>query len=42
MMKTNHSFDYAFNAQAVVDEKSQVVLAGESPKRPATSTSSSR
>jgi transposase len=29
MMKTNHSFDYAFNAQAVVDEKSQVVLAGE-------------
>jgi hypothetical protein len=29
MMKTNHGFDYAFNAQAVVDEESQVVLAAE-------------
>jgi transposase len=29
MMKTSHGFDYAFNAQAVVDEKSQVVLAAE-------------
>jgi transposase len=29
MMKTNHGFDYAFNAQAVVDEQSQVVLAAE-------------
>jgi transposase len=29
MMKTRNGFDYAFNAQAVVDEKSQVVLAGE-------------
>ncbi len=29
MMKTNHGFDYAFNAQAVVDEESQVILAAE-------------
>lgn len=29
MMKTNHGFDYALNAQAVVDEESQVVLAAE-------------
>lgn len=29
MTKTNHGFDYAYNAQAVVDEKSQVVLAAE-------------
>ena len=29
MMKTNHGFDYAYNAQAVVDEKSQVILAAE-------------
>jgi hypothetical protein len=29
MMKTNHGFAYAFNAQAVVDEKSQVALAAE-------------
>jgi hypothetical protein len=29
MMKTNHGFAYAFNAQAMVDEKHQVVLAGE-------------
>jgi hypothetical protein len=29
MMQTNHGFDYAFNAQAVVDEKSQVVLTAE-------------
>ena len=29
MMKTNHGFAYAFNAQAVVDEHSQVVLAAE-------------
>ena len=29
MMKTNHGFDYAFNAQAVVDEEHQVVLAAE-------------
>ena len=29
MMKTRNGLDYAFNAQAVVDEKSQVVLAGE-------------
>ena len=29
MMKTNHGFAYSFNAQAVVDEKSQVVLAAE-------------
>jgi hypothetical protein len=27
MMKTNHGFDYAFNAQAVGGEKNQVVLA---------------
>lgn len=27
MMKTNHGFDYAFNAQAAVDEGHQVVLA---------------
>lgn len=27
MMKTNRGFDYAFNAQAVVDEASQIVLA---------------
>lgn len=27
MMKTNHGFQYAYNAQAVVDEHSQVVLA---------------
>jgi transposase len=29
MMKTNHGFAYAFNAQAMVDEQSQVVLAAE-------------
>jgi hypothetical protein len=29
MMKTNQGYAYAFNAQAVVDEQSQVVLAGE-------------
>jgi transposase len=29
MMKTNHGFAYSFNAQAVVDEKSQVVLTAE-------------
>ncbi|MHB1510863.1 MAG: transposase [Acidimicrobiales bacterium] len=29
MMKTKHGFDYAYNAQAVVDEESQVVLAAE-------------
>jgi len=29
MMKTNHGFDYAYNAQAVVDETHQVVLAAE-------------
>ena len=29
MMKTNHGFDYAYNAQAVVDEKSQVILAAQ-------------
>lgn len=29
MMKTNHGFDYAYNAQAVVDEEHQVVLAAE-------------
>ena len=29
MMKTRNGFDYAFNAQAVVDETSQVALAGE-------------
>jgi transposase len=29
MMKTSHGFDYAYNAQAVVDEHSQVVLAAE-------------
>lgn len=29
MMKTNHGFDYAYNAQAVVDELSQVILAAE-------------
>ena len=29
MMKTNHGYAYAFNAQAVVDEQSQVVLAAE-------------
>lgn len=29
MMKTNHGFAYAFNAQAVVDEEHQVVLAAE-------------
>ncbi len=28
-MKTRNGFDYAFNAQAVVDETSQVALAGE-------------
>jgi transposase len=28
MMKTNHGYAYGFNAQAVVDEKHQVVLAG--------------
>lgn len=27
IMKTNHGFDYAFNAQAVVDEDHQIVLA---------------
>jgi transposase len=29
MMKTNHGFTYAFNAQAVVDEQSQVALCAE-------------
>lgn len=29
MMKTNRGFDYAFNAQAVVDEAHQIVLAAE-------------
>lgn len=29
MMKTNDGFHYAYNAQAVVDERSQVVLAAE-------------
>jgi transposase len=29
MMKTNHGFEYAYNAQAVVDEQHQVVLAAE-------------
>jgi hypothetical protein len=29
MMKTNDGYHYAYNAQAVVDEKSQVVLAGD-------------
>jgi transposase len=29
MMKTNHGFDYAYNAQAVVDEEHQVILAAE-------------
>jgi transposase len=29
MMKTNHGFTYALNAQAMVDEHSQVVLAAE-------------
>src|SRR5487761_1016071 len=29
MMKTNHGFAYAFNAQAVVDEQSQVALCAE-------------
>jgi hypothetical protein len=29
MMKTSHGFCYAYNAQAVVDEKSQVILAAE-------------
>ncbi|MGH3010198.1 MAG: IS1182 family transposase [Gaiellaceae bacterium] len=29
MMKTNHGWAYAFNAQAVVDEANQVVLAAE-------------
>ena len=29
MMKTNHGCGYAYNAQAVVDEKSQVILAAE-------------
>lgn len=29
IMKTNHGFDYAFNAQAIVDEDHQVVLAAE-------------
>jgi len=29
MMKTNHGFAYAYNAQAVVDEHAQVVLAAE-------------
>jgi len=29
MMKTNHGFDYAYNAQAVVDDKSQVILTTE-------------
>ena len=29
MMKTNHGFDYAYNAQAVVDEEHQVVLAAD-------------
>jgi len=29
MMKTNRGFDYSFNAQAVVDEAHQVVLAAE-------------
>lgn len=29
IMKTNHGFEYAFNAQAVVDEAHQVVLAAE-------------
>jgi transposase len=29
MMKTNQGYNYAFNAQAMVDEQSQVVLAGE-------------
>jgi hypothetical protein len=29
MMKTNDGFHYAYNAQAVVDEKSQVILAAE-------------
>ncbi|MHB1511364.1 MAG: transposase, partial [Acidimicrobiales bacterium] len=29
MMKTNEGFQYAYNAQAVVDEKSQVIIAAE-------------
>ena len=29
MMKTNHGFDYTYNAQAVVDEEHQVVLAAD-------------
>ena len=29
MTKTNHGFDYAYNAEAAVDEKSQVILAAE-------------
>ena len=29
MMKTNHGFAYAFNAQAVIDEKSQIALCAE-------------
>jgi transposase len=39
MMKTNHGFDYAFNAQAVVDEQARSCSRQRSPKRPATSTS---
>ncbi len=29
MMKTNHGFSYAYNAQPVVDEKSQVIIAAD-------------
>jgi transposase len=29
IMKTNHGFEYAFNAQAVVDEEHQIVLAAQ-------------
>ena len=29
MMKTNEGFQYAYNAQAVVDEESQVIIAAE-------------
>jgi hypothetical protein len=42
MMKTNHGFDYAYNAQAVVDEKSQSSSQPRSPTQRPTPTSSSR
>ena len=43
MMKTTDGFHYAYNAQAVVDEGAQVIVAARGrPTRPPTPRSSSR